>query len=96
VTKVVSGHRKKVTVKSCTTKLVSGTVKFTTAMRTARASLARAGVIYATGRALRTAKGDWQLRLRYLRRVLPGRYTLTLQARVRGHLITEQRTIHLN
>jgi hypothetical protein len=95
VTKLVHGHKKKVTVKSCTPRLISRTVKFTTAIRTARASLVRAGVIYATGRALRAVRGAWELRLRYLRRAPSGRYRLILRAREHGHLITEQRTIRL-
>ena len=54
-----------------------------------------AGLIYATGHAIRTARGDWELRLRYLRRVLSGRYTLTLRARLHGRLTTERHTIRL-
>ncbi|MGD0273464.1 MAG: FG-GAP-like repeat-containing protein [Gaiellaceae bacterium] len=64
--------------KKCTTKLVSGTVSFTTASA-ARASLTRGGVLYATGTV--TKKG---LVLHALRRVQAGRYTLTLRYR-QGH-----------
>ncbi len=61
----------------CTTKLVSGTVKFTTAGSSAQATLSRHGVVYAAGTA-RTARGRMSLRLLPVRRLRPGRYTLTL------------------
>src|ERR1039458_578086 len=59
----------------CTTKLVSGTVKFTATA--SRATLSRAGVIYAAGTA-RSAHGRLRLRLTSLRRLKRGHYTLTL------------------
>lgn len=64
----------------CTTKLVSGTVKFTGGWAlnpSARATLSRHGVVYAAGTA-RTAHGRTSLRLLPVRRLLPGKYTLTL------------------
>ncbi len=61
----------------CTTKLVSGTVKFTTAGLAARATLSRHGVVYAKGTA-RTARGHVSLRLTPLRKLQPGKYMLTL------------------
>jgi hypothetical protein len=59
----------------CTTKLVSGTVKFTAAG--AQATLSRRGVVYAAGTA-RIAGGRTSLRLTPLRTLRSGRYTLTL------------------
>ena len=61
----------------CTTKLVSGTAKFTTAGAAAQATLSRHGVVYAAGSA-RTARGRLSLRLKPLRKLRAGRYTLTL------------------
>ena len=61
----------------CTTKLVSGTVKFTTAGSSTQATLSRHGVVYATGTA-RTARRRMSLRLTPLRKLQPGKYTLTL------------------
>jgi DNA-binding beta-propeller fold protein YncE len=61
----------------CTTKLVSGTVKFTTAGVQAQATLSRHGVVYAAGTA-RVARGRMSLRLLPVRRLRPGKYTLTL------------------
>jgi hypothetical protein len=61
----------------CTTKLVSGTVKFTTTGSSAQATLSRHGRVYAAGTA-RTARGHMSLRLLPVRRLQPGRYTLTL------------------
>ncbi len=61
----------------CTATLVSGTVKFTTTGLAARATLSRHGVVYAAGTA-RLARGRTSLRLLPVRRLAPGRYTLTL------------------
>jgi hypothetical protein len=61
----------------CTGKLVSGTVKFTTAGLAARATLSRHGVVYAAG-AARLAHGHTSLRLLPVRGLRPGKYTLTL------------------
>ena len=61
----------------CTTKLVSGTLKFTTAGSSALATLSRHGVVYAKG-AARSTRGRMSLRLTPLRKLQPGRYTLTL------------------
>jgi hypothetical protein len=61
----------------CTAKLVSGTVKFEAAGTAARATLSRHGVVYAAGTA-RVEHGRTSLRLRPLRKLQPGQYTLTL------------------
>jgi hypothetical protein len=61
----------------CTTKLVSGTVKFTTTGKSARATLSRHGAVYAAGMA-RVTHGRLSLRLTPLRRLRSGHYTLTL------------------
>jgi hypothetical protein len=61
----------------CTTKLVSGTVKFTTAGKVARATLSRHGEVYAAGTA-RLGHGRTSLRLLPVRQLRPGRYMLTL------------------
>jgi hypothetical protein len=61
----------------CTTKLVSGTVKFTTAGVAAQATLSRRGVVFASGNA-QTTRGHMSLRLVPLRQLRAGTYTLTL------------------
>jgi hypothetical protein len=61
----------------CTTKLVSGTIKFTATGSAAQATLSRHGVVFASGSALAT-RGRMSLRLVPLRRLRPGKYTLTL------------------
>jgi streptogramin lyase len=66
---------KKKKKQKCTTKLVSGVVKFTATA--SRATLSRAGTIYAAGTAS-GAHGHTSLRLTPLRRLVAGRYTLTL------------------
>jgi hypothetical protein len=74
-TVTVKVHGKKRKRKKCTVRLVSGTVKFTTAKR---ASLRRAGRLYATGFASRS-HGRLQLRLTPLRELTRGRYVLTIR-----------------
>ena len=63
----------------CTTKLVSGTVKFmaTGSAASAQATLSRHGAVYAAGTA-RSMHGRLSLRLLAVRKLRPGRYTLTL------------------
>ncbi len=61
----------------CTATLASGTVKFTTTGSAARATLSRHGVVYAAGTA-RVERGRTSLRLVPVRRLAPGKYTLTL------------------
>jgi hypothetical protein len=68
----------KKSVQQCTTKLVSGTVKFTAAGASAQATLSRHGAVYAAGTARSSAYGRMSLRLTPLRRLRPGRYMLTL------------------
>jgi Collagen triple helix repeat (20 copies)/Divergent InlB B-repeat domain len=61
----------------CTTKLVSGTFSFTATGSSAHATLSRHGAVYAAGTA-RGVHGRMSLRLLTVRRLRPGRYTLTL------------------
>ena len=72
VTCTKSGKKQK-----CTTKTISGTIKLTTS--SARATLSRHGVVYAAG-AARAGRvhGNMSLRLLLLRKLKPGKYTLTL------------------
>ncbi|HEY3864590.1 MAG TPA: hypothetical protein VGL54_00715 [Solirubrobacteraceae bacterium] len=67
----------KKSVQQCTTKLVSGTVKFTAAGSSVRAMLSRHGLVYAAGMAHGT-HGHMSLRLAPVRKLRAGRYTLTL------------------
>ncbi len=88
------GHRHKTTVQRCTTRLVSGTVKFTTDRADLGATVSRAGVTYATGLAIPTGTGHWQLVLTHRRHTLrPGRYTLTLRSRQGTHRIVQRTTM---
>jgi hypothetical protein len=63
--------------RKCTTKLVSGTDKFTATGSSAQATLSRYGAVYAAGTA-RSVQGHMSLRLLTVRRLSAGRYTLTL------------------
>ncbi len=85
VTKTVRRNHKRVhvTKQVCMTKLASGPVKFTTTAAAARATVSRAGVVYATGYAWRTHNG-LRTRLVARLRMSPGRYTLALTNRP-GH-----------
>jgi streptogramin lyase len=89
VTRTVTRNHKRVhvTKQVCTTKLVTGPVKFTTAAADERASLSRHGVLYATGYAQLTRAGA-QVRLLAARRLSGGRYLLALSRRNGHHSIT--------
>jgi hypothetical protein len=96
VTKKRTKHGRKVAVKvqKCTTRLVSGKVKFTAASHGLKAGVSRAGVTYATGTAAPTGKGRWQIVLtRQIHPLRPGRYILTLRTRHAGRRILERRPI---
>jgi hypothetical protein len=87
ITKTVKAHgkTKNVKQKKCTTKLVTGVVKFTAAAM--RATLSRGGRVYAVGSA--STVGDaGRLALSARRTMHAGRYTLTLRTSS-GHLITQ-------
>ena len=90
ITKTVN-HKKK-TAQVCTTKLVSGVVKFTTSGALS-ASLARHGVVYATGAATTRSRGRTQLLLTAIRRLDPGRYTLTLNSRDGKRVISSRQQV---
>jgi len=78
----------------CTTQLVSGTVKFKTAGLSARATLSRHGALYAAGIARSTRSGV-SLRLQALRKLAPGRYTLTLTSGSGQHETTRSEAFTL-
>jgi sugar lactone lactonase YvrE len=80
-TTTTRGRKRKVAVEKCSARLISGTVKFTAAGDVDRATVSRAGVSYATGVAVPTGPGRWQLVLDDKRILRPGRYTLTLTTR---------------
>jgi DNA-binding beta-propeller fold protein YncE len=78
----------------CTTELVSGTVKFTAVGPSAQATLSRSGKVYAAGTARKTRAGI-SLRLLALRKLRPGRYTLTLVSGRASHKIVSRQTLTL-
>jgi Glycine rich protein len=92
VTKKVKGHRRKVQV--CTTRLVSGVVKFTAATAD-RATISRRGIVFATGVRVTTAPGRAQLVLSDSRPLTRGRYTLTIRRRRGRRLLTRRMTIRI-
>jgi Divergent InlB B-repeat domain len=75
--------------KRCTTRTASGTFKLSAL--SARATLSRRGVVYATGATVRARMGIWGLRLNGVRALRPGRYTLTLVSGVgRGERVRSE------
>jgi len=72
--------KKRKTVQKCTTRLTSAPVKFTTTGVATTAVLSRGGVVYATGTATRSGNRT-RLLLTPRRRLVEGRYTLTLTRR---------------
>ncbi len=96
VTRTIIRHHKKhkTTVQRCSTRLVSGRVKFKIASHDLGASVSRAGATYATGMAIPTGTDRWQLVLtRHLRKLRSGRYTLTLRTLHGRHRIVQRTTI---
>jgi hypothetical protein len=91
VPKTVNGKRR--THQKCTGRLVSGTVKFTTGTASARASIFRGRIIYATGASVAIGDGRTQLLLNDLRVLHPGRYTLTVRSRHQRHWIARRAMI---
>jgi hypothetical protein len=96
--KVVVGkpkHRK--TVQKCSTKLVSSTVKFTTAKAAqVSARVSRGGALYATGYAVSTGRGGWKLVLARSRNLRAGQYSLVLRTRRDRRWSIQRRTITLS
>lgn len=92
VKKKVRGKTRKVTVTQqvCTTRLVSGTVKFTTTGASYGATVSRGRVIYASGTGVATGSGRWHLVLGDVRPIRAGHYTLTLQGRRGRRSITQR------
>jgi virginiamycin B lyase len=88
--KKIHGHRR--TVKKCTGRLVSGTIKFTSAT-TERATVSRGQVVYATGAIVALGNGRSQLLLQTRRALRRGRYTLTERELSHGHRSVRRATI---
>jgi hypothetical protein len=88
VTRTVTrhGHRVKVRRQVCATRLVTGPVKFTAAAGSARATLSRGGVVYATGYSHQGRDGP-RTTLLAARALRPGGYTLTVTSRRPGHTV---------
>jgi hypothetical protein len=79
----------------CTIKVVTGTVKLTVPASAARALLSRHGKVFATGRAVRRARGGLSVLLKPLRKLDPGRYTLTLIVGFGTHRTTRSESFTL-
>jgi hypothetical protein len=79
----------------CAAKLVSGTVSFKATGSAARAILARGATVYAAGTAARIHRAIRRLRLVPLRRLRPGRYSLTLISGTGRHEQVTTRTVVL-
>ncbi len=88
------GHRR--TVEKCTGRLVSGVVKFTTTGAIVRATVSRAGVVYAHGASVPTVGGGSLLVLREARHLTRGTYTLTLRRRHDHRWVTQRVRIALS
>jgi hypothetical protein len=95
VVKRVKGKRRKVRIRrqKCIGMLVSGTVKFTTIGATARATLTRAHLIYATGSGWILPGREELLVFTIRRKTAPGRYTLVLRHRLGRRLITRREQV---
>jgi hypothetical protein len=87
------GHKHTTKVQKCSTRLVSGTVKFMIDSDDLAATLGRAHRVYATGVAVPTAGDRWQLVLNDKRVLRPGRYSLTLRTLHGQRRIVQRTTI---
>jgi hypothetical protein len=99
VTKKTTKNGRKVAVEvlTCTTRRSSGTVKFTITSDELEANVSRAGVTYATGRAIPTGTDQRQLVLtRQIHPLRPGRYILTLRSPHGRSRILERRLITIS
>lgn len=85
----IAHKAKKLQVKTCKARLVSGTVTFQTTPKTARATLSRTGRVYATGRIALGARTSLA-ELEPVRKLAPGRYVLTVK---RGGHLLERHTV---
>ncbi len=97
IVKRAHGKRRKVQVKKqqCTARSVTGTVKFTVATAVDRATLSRAGVVYAKGIRVRGVGVGSRFVLRELRPLSSGRYTLSLRERHGRRWVTVARQIKI-
>jgi hypothetical protein len=74
----------------CSGRLVTGTIKFTTAGNADRASISRGNTVYAAGVSASTGRGGSQLVLTDLRPLRRGNYTLTLRTRHARRWVTRR------
>ncbi|MGH3262606.1 MAG: hypothetical protein ACRDNS_11465, partial [Trebonia sp.] len=97
ITRTVHRHHHRVRSRHqrCRARLVSGTVKFTTATAAARATIVRGRTAYARGISVPTVGGSRQLVLRGLRPLRAGRYTLIVKRRRRARWTTSRRPIRI-
>jgi hypothetical protein len=84
------GKKHTASKQKCTTRLVSGTVDFTTTRTPVRATISRGRIVYATGSSVLSGRGRSRLLLSERRRLGSGRYTLTLRGRNAGRWITRR------
>jgi hypothetical protein len=82
-------------VTKCSTKSITGTVKFTTAVALSRVTITRAGVVYARGQG-QAVGARTQLLLTLRRRLAPGRYTITSVQRSHRRVIHSSRSITIS
>jgi hypothetical protein len=83
----------KVKVKKCSTRLVSGPVKFTIDKDDVGASVSRGHVVYATGKVVAAGPDRWEVVLKGNKQLRAGRYTLTLRGRHNGRWTTYRRAV---
>ena len=95
VTKTTTKHGRKVAIKvhKCTTKLVSGTVKFTIASHAVESMSPAPGLPTPSGERSQPAHANLRLVLTRIHPLRPGRYILTLRSRHGGRRILDRRPI---
>ena len=75
---------------TCSTPRLLGSGKLPIKKRDIRATLSRGRTVFATGFAVKTGNGHWQLVLQRKRKLRPGSYTLTLRRRHKSRWVTHR------
>ena len=84
------GHKIRVKRLTCSSRRLLGPAKLPITKRDTRATLSRGRTVFATGLAVKTGNGRWQLVLQARRKLRRGSYTLVLRSRHKGRSVTHR------
>ncbi len=84
------GHKIRVKRLTCSSRRLLGPAKLPITKRDTHATLSRGRTVFATGFAVKTGNGHWQLVLQARRKLRRGSYTLVLRSRHKGRSVTHR------